>query len=186
MANRDLPLWRGGAYRTSPQPALLRRREGGATRHRPAAAAPQGARPVPEELRRLGVQPAIDTFGTGCSSLSHLSSPPTDCPKIDRGFVSRLETGTSEAVVVRSILLPGTLPGKRAVAEGIEADGRQALLRQTGCQLGQGFRLARPLPPLDVCSLPDSPPQSASGSTPPRSANLPAAVGGPLQGSLPR
>ncbi len=113
----------------------------------------EGALPVLRELRKLGVQLAIDDFGTGYSSLSHLSTLPIDCLKIDRSFVSRLETSTNEAAVVRSIILLGSSLGKDVVAEGIETPGQLALLRGMGCRLGQGFLLARPLASQDVSSL---------------------------------
>jgi diguanylate cyclase (GGDEF)-like protein/PAS domain S-box-containing protein len=113
----------------------------------------EGALPVLGELRRLGVLLAIDDFGTGYSSLSHLSTLPIDCLKIDRSFVSRLETSANEAAVVRSIILLGSSLGKMVVAEGIETPGQLAQLREMGCRLGQGFLMARPLPAQDVSSL---------------------------------
>ncbi len=112
----------------------------------------EGALPVLGELRRLGVMLAIDDFGTGYSSLSHLSTLPLDCLKIDRSFVSRLETSANEAAVVRSIILLGSSLGKVVVAEGIETTGQLAQLREMGCRLGQGFLLARPLAAQDVSS----------------------------------
>ncbi len=113
----------------------------------------EGALPVLGELRRLGVLLAIDDFGTGYSSLSHLSTLPIDCLKIDRSFVSRLETSANEAAVVRSIILLGSSLGKLVVAEGIETPGQLAQLREMGCRLGQGYLMARPLPAQDVSSL---------------------------------
>jgi diguanylate cyclase (GGDEF)-like protein/PAS domain S-box-containing protein len=110
----------------------------------------EGALPVLGELRRLGVALAIDDFGTGYSSLSHLSTLPIDCLKIDRSFVSRLETSANEAAVVRSIILLGSSLGKAVVAEGIETVGQLEHLREMGCRLGQGFLLARPLPSVEV------------------------------------
>jgi diguanylate cyclase (GGDEF)-like protein/PAS domain S-box-containing protein len=113
----------------------------------------EGALPVLGELRRLGVLLAIDDFGTGYSSLSHLSTLPIDCLKIDRSFVSRLETSANEEAVVRSIILLGSSLGKMVVAEGIETPGQLAQLREMGCRLGQGYLMARPLPAQDVSSL---------------------------------
>jgi diguanylate cyclase (GGDEF)-like protein/PAS domain S-box-containing protein len=110
----------------------------------------EGALPVLGELRRLGVALAIDDFGTGYSSLSHLSTLPIDCLKIDRSFVSRLETSANEAAVVRSIILLGSSLGKQVVAEGIETQPQLDQLRDMGCRLGQGFLLAKPLTPQDV------------------------------------
>jgi diguanylate cyclase (GGDEF)-like protein/PAS domain S-box-containing protein len=118
----------------------------------------EGALPVLSELRRLGVLLAIDDFGTGYSSLSHLSTLPLDCLKIDRSFVSRLETSANEAAVVRSIILLGSSLGKMVVAEGIETTGQMAQLREMGCRLGQGFLLARPMTAQDVSSRLRQPP----------------------------
>ena len=105
-----------------------------------------------QALGAQGVKLGIDDFGTGYSSLSHLSTLPLDCLKIDRSFVSRLETSTNEAAVVRSIILLGSSLGKTVVAEGIETTGQMAQLRGMGCRLGQGFLLARPLTAQDVSS----------------------------------
>jgi diguanylate cyclase (GGDEF)-like protein/PAS domain S-box-containing protein len=104
----------------------------------------EGALPVLADLRRLGVALAIDDFGTGYSSLSHLSTLPIDCLKIDRSFVSRLESGSNEAAVVRSIVLLGSSLGKAVVAEGIETPQQLQQLQEMGCGLGQGYLLARP------------------------------------------
>ena len=113
----------------------------------------EGALSVLGELRRLGVQLAIDDFGTGYSSLSHLSTLPIDCLKIDRSFVSRLEHGSNEAAVVKSILLLGHSLGKAVVAEGIETEEQLLQLQEMGCDLGQGYLLARPQAAADVCLL---------------------------------
>ena len=113
----------------------------------------EGALPMLRELRRMGVRLAIDDFGTGYSSLSHLSTLPIDCLKIDRSFVARLDAGSNEAAVVRSIVLLGSSLGKEIVAEGIETDAQLQQLQELGCQLGQGFLLARPQSPAEVSSL---------------------------------
>ena len=113
----------------------------------------EGALPMLRELRRMGVRLAIDDFGTGYSSLSHLSTLPIDCLKIDRSFVARLDAGSNEAAVVRSIVLLGSSLGKAIVAEGIETDAQLQQLQELGCQLGQGFLLARPQSPAEVSSL---------------------------------
>jgi diguanylate cyclase (GGDEF)-like protein/PAS domain S-box-containing protein len=113
----------------------------------------EAARPQLAELQRLGVGLAIDDFGTGYSSLSHLSTLPLDCLKIDRSFVQRLEPGSNEAAVVRSIMLLGRSLGKRVVAEGIETASQLAQLRELGCRYGQGFLLGRPMKPAAVSAL---------------------------------
>ena len=110
----------------------------------------EGALPVLTELRRLGVLLAIDDFGTGYSSLSHLSTLPIDSLKIDRSFVSRLDSTGTESAVVRSIVLLGHALGKSVVAEGIETPRQLEALREMGCRRGQGYLLARPMSAEDV------------------------------------
>ncbi|HSW08541.1 putative bifunctional diguanylate cyclase/phosphodiesterase [Aquabacterium sp.] len=105
------------------------------------------------QLRELGVGLAVDDFGTGYSSLSHLSVLPIDSLKIDMSFVRNLRVGSSEAAVIRAIVLLGTSLGKRVIAEGIETRSQQEQLRDLGCELGQGFYLSRPLPPAAVPHL---------------------------------
>jgi diguanylate cyclase (GGDEF)-like protein/PAS domain S-box-containing protein len=144
----------------------------------------EGALPVLGELRQLGVQLAIDDFGTGYSSLSHLSTLPIDCLKIDRSFVSRLETSATEAAVVRSILLLGSSLGKAVVAEGIETEGQLALLRGMGCRLGQGYLMARPLPAEEVpahvaCALKLPAPTESTPALPALEAVQEPALGAP-------
>ena len=105
----------------------------------------ENALPALTELRQLGVQLAVDDFGTGYSSLAHLATLPIDVLKIDRSFVHRLEVGSNEAAVVRSIVLLGSSLGKEVVAEGIENESQLEQLRAMGCRFGQGYLLGRPL-----------------------------------------
>jgi diguanylate cyclase (GGDEF)-like protein/PAS domain S-box-containing protein len=113
----------------------------------------EAALPMLTELRQMGVTLAIDDFGTGYSSLSHLSTLPIDCLKIDRSFVARMEAGSNEAAVVRSIVALGSSLGKTVVAEGIETDLQLKQLQEMGCGLGQGYLLARPKTAEEVSSL---------------------------------
>jgi predicted signal transduction protein with EAL and GGDEF domain len=101
-------------------------------------------------LKRLRVQLAVDDFGTGYSSLSYLRSFPVDLLKVDRSFVAGLgaENG-DEAIVAAIIRLAHTL-GLEAVAEGVETAAQLARLRALGCNLAQGFYLARPMPAADA------------------------------------
>ena len=106
-----------------------------------------------EELRELGVGLSVDDFGTGYSSLSHLSTLPIDSLKIDMSFVHQLRIGSSEAAVIRAIVLLGRSLGKQVVAEGIETLEQAEQLRDLGCDTGQGFHLSRPLPGATVPAL---------------------------------
>ncbi len=99
-----------------------------------------------ESLRALGVRLALDDFGTGYSSLSQLRSPPVAELKIDRSFVRGLHTDADNAALVRAKLDLGRALGLTTVAEGVESDAEAEELRLLGCDLGQGFHFARPLP----------------------------------------
>ena len=99
-----------------------------------------------ETLRGHGVLAQLDDFGTGYSALSYLHRFPIECLKIDRSFVAGL-TGDSKnesIAVVRAIqALAGAL-GIYTIGEGIETDEQRALLRELGCDYGQGYLLGRP------------------------------------------
>jgi diguanylate cyclase (GGDEF)-like protein/PAS domain S-box-containing protein len=97
-------------------------------------------------LKALGVQLAIDDFGTGYSSLSYLQRFPIDVLKIDRAFVSGLTKSEDAAVLTRTIVQMAQTLRLRAVAEGIEDGDQLERLRALGCDLGQGYHFARPLP----------------------------------------
>jgi EAL domain-containing protein (putative c-di-GMP-specific phosphodiesterase class I) len=107
------------------------------------------ARATLEELRDMGVMIAIDDFGTGFSSLSQLQQLPIDEIKIDRSFVTRMETDHSDAVLVRSIIELGRNLGLRVTAEGVENERVQNMLRDLGCDYAQGFHLGRPGDPAE-------------------------------------
>ncbi len=104
-------------------------------------------------LKRLGVRLAIDDFGTGYSSLSYLDSFPMDIVKIAKPFIDGIALGSDgSAVAAAMIALGGTL-GLQTVAEGIEHAAQLAELRALSCDQGQGFYLARPLPPEELEGL---------------------------------
>jgi diguanylate cyclase (GGDEF)-like protein/PAS domain S-box-containing protein len=102
------------------------------------------------ELKSLGVRLAIDDFGIGYSSLSYLRFLPVDMLKIDRSFVSAVDSGAAERAVVRSIVSLSHVLGLRTVAEGIETDGQLAALRTIGAHMGQGHLFAMPLDPAGM------------------------------------
>jgi len=98
------------------------------------------------ELKSLGVKLAIDDFGTGYSSLSYLQQFPIDILKIDKAFIEGLGDDSAGAALTRTIIgLSGTL-GLSTIAEGIEHAQQQSILHTLGCELGQGYLFARPLP----------------------------------------
>lgn len=104
----------------------------------------EAAMDVLKELHALGIGLSVDDFGTGYSSLSHLSTLPIDSLKIDRSFVKDLRPGSKEAAVIRAIVLLGSSLGKEVIAEGIETQEQLEELAALGCDVGQGYLLARP------------------------------------------
>ncbi len=99
------------------------------------------------ELKNLGIRLAIDDFGTGYSSLAYLHRLPVDDVKIDRSFVSGLRRDSLDDIaMVRSVVSLCKTLRLRTVAEGIEDEEQQALLIELGCDLGQGYLFARPMP----------------------------------------
>ncbi|MGH2872959.1 MAG: EAL domain-containing protein, partial [Solirubrobacteraceae bacterium] len=112
------------------------------------------------ELRELGLRLAMDDFGTGYSSLSYISRFPLDVLKMDRSLLaagaSPVTSGLASAVVGI-----GETFGLEVVAEGIEYPEQSNTLRDLGCQTGQGYLFARPMPPAELIEYLD---QRAAGS----------------------
>jgi diguanylate cyclase (GGDEF)-like protein/PAS domain S-box-containing protein len=96
-------------------------------------------------IRDLGVRVALDDFGSGYSSLSHLRRFPIDIVKIDKSFVDDVAADGVESAIARSIIDLGRAMQIDTVAEGIEADEQAEALRALGCEYGQGYYFARPL-----------------------------------------
>ncbi|MDQ3756915.1 MAG: EAL domain-containing protein [Actinomycetota bacterium] len=101
---------------------------------------------VLDRLKALGVGLSMDDFGTGYSSLSDLRRLPVDIIKVDRAFVDGIAREHAEWSLTVAILQLATTLGKRTLAEGIETAAQLAHLRALGCEMGQGFLLARPMP----------------------------------------
>ncbi|MEM9562876.1 MAG: EAL domain-containing protein [Actinomycetota bacterium] len=98
-----------------------------------------------QHLRELGSHIAIDDFGTGVAGLSHLRELPYDVVKIDKSYVDRVGVdATGENLVAQIIDLARGL-GASSVAEGIETEEQARRLTEMGCDIGQGFHLARPM-----------------------------------------
>ncbi|MHB9878788.1 bifunctional diguanylate cyclase/phosphodiesterase [Pacificimonas sp. ICDLI1SI03] len=102
-------------------------------------------------LRKEGVTIALDDFGTGYASLTHLKQFPIDVLKIDRTFVSRLISDDKrDAAIVGALIDLAKNLGIQTVAEGIETPLQAFMLRRRGCDIGQGYFFARPLPGPEV------------------------------------
>ncbi len=109
-----------------------------------AMADPQRSNLVLSELKTLGVHLSIDDFGTGYSSLSRLQGFPVDALKIDRTFISKMDTDSETNEIVRIIIMLAHNLGLKVVAEGAETAEQVRLLKQLKCELVQGYFFARP------------------------------------------
>jgi diguanylate cyclase (GGDEF)-like protein len=97
------------------------------------------------DLKSLGLKLALDDFGTGYSSLSSLHLLPVDTVKIDRSFVMLAESSPHHRVLIEATIRVAKSLGMTTVAEGIETAGQAAIVRDLGCDKGQGYRYSRPL-----------------------------------------
>jgi diguanylate cyclase (GGDEF)-like protein len=97
------------------------------------------------ELRALGVEVALDDFGTGYSSLAYLKRLDIDFLKIDREFVRDVGTDANDRALCEAIVVMAHKLGLKVVAEGIEEAAQRDVLRDAGCDLGQGYLFARPM-----------------------------------------
>ncbi len=135
---------------------------------------------VMQELRLLGVRFSIDDFGTGYSSLAHLKRLPVDELKIDRSFIQELESHPDDEVIVASTIGLGHALGMKVVAEGVEMHSSFEALARLGCDLVQGFLIARPLPAAEFTAW-----VRARAATP-AAATAPAPAPAPSAGTMPR
>jgi diguanylate cyclase (GGDEF)-like protein/PAS domain S-box-containing protein len=98
------------------------------------------------EYRDAGIQVAIDDFGTGYSSMAYLKKFDIDYLKIDQSFVAEIATDEGSRTIAESIIVMAQKLGLKVIAEGIETEAQLALLRQAGCDYGQGFLFSAALP----------------------------------------
>jgi EAL domain-containing protein (putative c-di-GMP-specific phosphodiesterase class I) len=110
-------------------------------------------------LRDLGIRLLIDDFGTGYSSLSSLQSFPLDSLKIDRSFVSRMEFETEKREIVGTIVALARTLHMEVVAEGIETPEQLAMLRELGCEYGQGFFFSSAVDTQSIAGWMERPPR---------------------------
>jgi diguanylate cyclase (GGDEF)-like protein/PAS domain S-box-containing protein len=104
-------------------------------------------------LKSLGVQIALDDFGTGYSSLSYLHAFPFDKMKIDRTFISDLESNHHSIAIVRAVIGLGRSLKIPTLAEGVETQAQHAFLAQEGCDEVQGYLTGRPLEIADYADV---------------------------------
>jgi diguanylate cyclase (GGDEF)-like protein len=107
---------------------------------------PAGALETLTDLKRLDVQLYIDDFGTGYSSLSYLQKMPVDYIKIDQSFVMPMTVSNDSSAIVRSTIEIGHNLKMKLVAEGVESQAHWDSLAALGCDLAQGFHIAKAMP----------------------------------------
>ena len=97
------------------------------------------------ELKAAGVRIHVDDFGTGYSSLSYLHRLPVDSLKVDRSFVSGITESPENLAIVRTVVDLARNLGLSTVAEGIETEEQLRILKELGCEFGQGWLFSRAL-----------------------------------------
>jgi EAL domain-containing protein (putative c-di-GMP-specific phosphodiesterase class I) len=105
------------------------------------------------ELKAIGVRLAIDDFGTGYSSLSYLRELPIDVVKLDKSFVDGIAVSEQRLALAEGIVQIARTLRLEVVAEGIESEVQRDLLIAMGCQFGQGYLLAMPMPAYQAETL---------------------------------
>ncbi|MDD5612750.1 MAG: EAL domain-containing protein, partial [Gallionella sp.] len=98
------------------------------------------------ECREIGVGFALDDFGTGYSSLTYLNRLDVDTLKIDQSFVRHMLEESGGRAIVQGIIALAHAFGREVVAEGVETEAHYQALVEMGCEIGQGYGIARPMP----------------------------------------
>jgi len=105
---------------------------------------------VMQACRKLGVRFALDDFGTGFSSLSYLKHLPASVLKIDQSFVRNMLDDSDDLSIISGVVGMSQAFGLQVLAEGIETEQHGDLLLRLGCELGQGYGIARPMRAEDL------------------------------------
>ncbi len=131
---------------------------------------PKKALEILKTLHSMGIALSIDDFGTGYSSLSYLRRLPVKELKIDKSFVQQMATDLPNRQIVQSVIDLAHNLDMRVVAEGIEDELTLDMLREMGCDFGQGYHIARPMPLEKALSWANKP---APGLSPDEAAGNP-------------
>ncbi len=114
---------------------------------------PARAKAQLRKLDTLGVRISIDDFGTGYSSLGHLRQLPVDEIKIDKSFVMDMISNEDDTSIVRATIGLAHDLGLEVVAEGVEDEAILKQLSDMGCDIAQGYHIARPMPAVDFIAM---------------------------------
>ena len=121
-----------------------------------AMADAQRSEVVLKDLKALGLHLEIDDLGTGYSSLSRLQRFPVDTLKINRAFISRMDSDLETHEIVRIIVMLAQNLGLKVVAEGVETEEQVEMLRHVSCELAQGYLFSKPATPQAIEMLLES------------------------------
>jgi EAL domain-containing protein (putative c-di-GMP-specific phosphodiesterase class I) len=109
------------------------------------------------QLRESGIEILIDDFGTGYSNLGYLKKLPISALKVDRSFVSMIDSEGNHDEIVRAIVNLARTLGLKVVAEGVETEAQRSILKSLECEGGQGFLFARPMSLSELKTFLDEP-----------------------------
>lgn len=121
--------------------------------HEEAMADPEVVNVVLGELSDLGVGLWLDDFGTGLSPLLYLKHYPFSVLKVDRRYILEMDSDPKLALLATGIVGLGRHLGLATIAEGVVSEAQVAVLREHGCDMGQGWHYHRPLPAAEVTAL---------------------------------
>ncbi|NWF72204.1 MAG: GGDEF domain-containing response regulator [Nitrospirae bacterium] len=114
---------------------------------------PEAVTAVLKQIESQKIQACMDDFGTGYSSLSYLQQLPITFLKIDQSFIRRLGADDDALAIVKTIIVLAHQLGRQVIAEGVETTEHLTTLRLLGCEYGQGYLFAKPLPYAEVSSF---------------------------------
>jgi len=103
-----------------------------------------------DQLAALGIKLSIDDYGVGQASLAYLKTLPVDELKLDRSFISGVGESPRNAAIVASTIMLSHALGLSVVAEGVESESEQHWLAEHGCDVVQGYGIARPMPAQEL------------------------------------
>ena len=105
------------------------------------------------EIKARGMSLSVDDFGTGYSSLSYLKRFPIDALKIDRSFISELDSDAESAAITSAVIAMAHSLNLKVIAEGVENEAQLDLLRAKNCDEIQGFYFSKPVPAAEISEM---------------------------------